>query len=100
MRAAPARRRGRCVKVARYPVEALPAVLSALGGGGALGIPGPLSARGGGGDLGMQRPFGSRGGLPCPRGPRGSSRANGVWPFDAKQACEMRRVETRRRRGV
>src|ERR1700727_3051323 len=59
MRAAPARSRGRCANVARYPVGALAAGLF-LGGGGAVGAPRPLSARGGGG-LGMQRPFGPEG---------------------------------------
>src|SRR5258708_28104483 len=89
MMAAPARRRGRCANVPRMPT-------GALTGGGALGVPAALLILGGG-DLGMRRTLGSRGGLPCPRRPRGSSGANGARRFDARQACERRRVETRRR---
>jgi hypothetical protein len=54
MSAAPARRRGRCAKVATYPT----AGLSVLGGAGDLDVPAALSALGGGGDLGMRKPFG------------------------------------------
>src|ERR1700720_1985535 len=68
MRAAPARRRGRCAKVAKKPAEDLragcpepggsgfdvPTALSVLAGGGALGVPAALSALGGEGGLGMR----------------------------------------------
>src|SRR3984957_6036767 len=58
IKAAPARRRGRCANVPRKPTGALAVGLPAVGGGGALGVPAALSALGGGGDLGMRRPFG------------------------------------------